>query len=277
MLDFLHALSSQALLRNAALAGALASIACGIVGSYVVVKRIAFIGGGIAHAVLGGMGIAYFFGADPLVGAVPAALLFAVIIGWVSLRASEHEDTLIGALWAVGMAIGILFVLQTPGYAKDLRTFLFGNILLVTTRDVWIILVLDVVILGTVMLFYKGFMAVCFDEEFARLQGVRVEALYILLLCLISVSLVILVQVVGVVMVIALLTLPAAVAAQWVRDLRRMMVLASVLVLVTSFAGLAVAYPCDWPAGATIVLVTGLLFLASSTVRALAGKNRRAA
>lgn len=266
--DFYHALTTYAFMQNAVYAALLASVACGIIGSYVVVKRISFISGGIAHAVLGGMGIAYFFGARPLVGAIPAALLFALIIGWVSLHVRTREDTVIGALWAVGMAIGIMFIYRTPGYAADLPSYLFGNILMVSRGNILLLLTLDLIIVAVVLLFYKSFMAVCFDEEFARLQGVNVEALYMLLLCLIALSVVILVQVVGIVLVIALLTLPAAIAGQWTHGLRTMIGGACVASLVFTISGLMISYPHDLPAGATIVLVAGLAFLVSTVARA---------
>ncbi len=267
--EFVHALMSYSFMQNAVIAAVLASIACGIIGSYVVVKRIAFISGGIAHAVLGGMGIAYFFGARPLLGAIPAALLFALIIGWVSLHVKTREDATIGALWAVGMAVGIMFIYKTPGYAKDLPSYLFGNILMVSRGNILLLLILDVVIIVAVVVFYKAFMAVCFDEEFARLQGLRVEALYMLLLCLIALSVVILVQVVGIVLVIALLTLPAAIAGQWTSGLRAMILGACGAALLFTLSGLVVSFPHDLPAGATIVLIAGLAFLVSTVVRSL--------
>lgn len=264
MIGFFEAIGSHAFLQNAILAGLLASVSCGVVGSYVVVKRMSFISGGIAHAVLAGMGLAYFFDFDPLYGAVPAALIFALIIGWITLSGHAFTDTVIGALWATGMAVGILFISKTPGYATDLFSYLFGNILLVDRADVLILLTLDLVILGTVFSFYKGFLAVCFDEEFARLQGVPVKALYITLLCLIALTVVILVKIVGIVLVIALLTLPAAIARQWTSCLGRMMIVGSCCGLVFTMSGLAVSYPYNLPGGATIVIFAGLGFLLST-------------
>ncbi|MCF7853399.1 MAG: metal ABC transporter permease [Candidatus Pacebacteria bacterium] len=271
--DFFHAVASYGFLQNAVLAGLLASLACGVIGTYVVVKRIAFISGGIAHAVLGGMGIAYFFGGRPLLGAIPAALLSAVIIGWVSLRAREREDTIIGALWAVGMAVGIMFIYKTPGYSADLFSYLFGNILMVSAENVWLVGVLDAVIILLVVMFFKGFTAVCFDEEFARVQGLNVDVLYIFLLCLVALTVVILVQVVGIVMVIALLTLPAAIAGQWLRGLRHMMIGACAAGMLFTQSGLAVSYTYDLPAGATIVLIAGVTFLGSTIFKTLAERG----
>ncbi len=267
MIPFIQALTEHAFLQNAVLAGLLASLACGVIGSYVIVRRMSFISGGIAHAVLGGMGVAYFYGAKPIVGAIVAALIFALIIGWVTLRAQQHEDTIIGALWAVGMAVGILFIYKTPGYSQDLFSYLFGNILMVTRADIILVLLLDLLIITIVILFYKDFLAICFDEEFARLQGVRVNLLYMILLCLIALTVVILVQVVGIVLVIALLTLPAAIAGQWTNSLRTMMILATICGLVFTQAGLMIAFPFNLPGGATIVMTAGLTFLCSTLAR----------
>ena len=226
-------------------------------GPYVVVRRIGYVAGGIAHSVLGGMGLAYFLGGSPIWGALAAALAAAMIIGWVSLRASEQEDTLIGAVWAVGMAVGIMFITQTPGYNADLMSYLFGSILLIPDRDLWLLASLVGLMGLVVALFYKQFLAIAFDPEFARIRGVRVELMYLLLLCLIALTVVVLVQVVGLVLVIALLTLPAALAARFVRSLFAMMVIATILGVIFTTSGLAVSFQRDLPAGATIILIAG--------------------
>ena len=219
MVEFLQALAAHPFLQTALAAGLLASIGCGVAGAFVVVKRLAFLAGGIAHSVLGGMGAAIYYGLDPLAGALIAAVISALLIGWVRLAWRTQEDTLIGALWAIGMAVGILYISKTPGYATDLMSYLFGNILLVPARDLWFMAGLDLLLLVTVALFYRQFLAVSFDEEFARLRGVPVAFFYLLLLVLVAVTVVLLIQVVGLILVIALLTLPAAVAAQYVHTL----------------------------------------------------------
>ena len=269
MSEFLDALSRHAFLRYALLAGVLASVACGVVGTYVVVRRITYIAGGIAHCVLGGMGAALYvnrvYGVawlQPLHGAVAAALAAAIIIGLVSLRAKQREDTVIGALWAVGMAAGVLFIAKTPGYAQDLMSYLFGNILMVTPADLWLIAGLDVVVVAAGLLFYNPLLAVCFDEEFARVRGLPVEFYYLLLLVLTALTVVLLVTVVGIVLVIALLTLPVAVAGHFARRLWQMMALATVISIVLTTAGLAISYGPDLPAGATIIVLAGAVYLA---------------
>lgn len=275
MNTFIDALLQYSFLQHSLIGGLLASIGCGIIGSYVVVKRIGFLAGGISHSVLGGMGIAFFYGLSPLGGALVAAVVAALLIGWVSMKWKEQEDTLIGALWAVGMAIGVIFISQTPGYNVNLMSYLFGNILMVPVDDVWLMAGMDLLILGTVSLFYRQFIAVSFDEEFARLRGVPVTFFYLLLLCMVAVTVVLLIQVVGLILVIALLTLPAAIAAQYVHSLGKMMVLATLLGMFFTVAGLAIAYEPDLPAGATIILVAGLSYLISVFVSA-AWKRRQA-
>jgi zinc transport system permease protein len=267
--EFLQALSTHAFLQHALAAGLLASVGCGVVGTYVVVKRIAFLAGGIAHAVLGGMGVAYYLGADPFWGALAAALATALVVGWVSLRWREHEDTLVGALWAVGMAVGILFLSRTPGYGVDLMSYLFGNILMVTREDLYLMAAIDAGILVLVAVFYKPFLAVCFDDELARLRGVRVEVVYLLLLAMVAVTVVLLIRVVGLILVIALLTLPAAIAAQYVGSLGRMMLLATALGAVFTSSGLALSYAPDLPSGATIIVLAGLAYLASTLAQSV--------
>lgn len=261
MLEFFNVLVSQSFLQNAIAVGLLASLACGVMGTYVVVRRIVFISGGIAHSVLGGMGIAYYYGCNPLHGAVASALVAAIIIGFISLHYQQYEDTIIGALWAVGMAVGILFIYKTPGYNVDLMTYLFGNILMVGPQSIPLLVGLDAVIILSVVVFYRPFLAVCFDEEYSRLQGLRVVSIYLFLLCLVALTVVILIQVVGIILVVALLTLPAATARHYAQSLAQMMVVACLLGAGFTVSGLVASYGPDLPAGATIVLIAGAVYL----------------
>jgi zinc transport system permease protein len=263
MITFLDALTTQTFLQNAVLGSLLASLACGIIGSYVVVRKIGYMAGGIAHAVLGGMGAAYFFGRNPVGGAIIAALIAALIIGLISLHWRHEEDIMISALWAVGMAVGVLFISQTPGYNVDLMSYLFGNILMIPRQSLVLIAFLDAGIVGITILFFKQFLAVSFDEEFARLRGVHVDFFSLLLLCLVAVTVVILIQVVGLIMVIALLTLPAAIAGHFSRTLGKMMVIAVLLGALFTTGGLALSYQPDLPAGATIILLAGIAYMIS--------------
>ena len=272
--EFIDALVKHAFMRYALVTGVLAGIACGIVGTYVVARRITYVAGGISHTVLGGMGIAFYLSVvynwkalHPLYGAIAAAILAAVIIGLVSLRAKEREDTVIGALWAVGMAVGVLFISQTPGYNENLMSYLFGNILMVSARDLWLIGILDLVVVGATLAFHNQLQAVCFDEEFARIRGVKVEFYYLLLLCLVALTVVLLLTVVGIIMVIALLVLPAAVAGFFTRTLKQNMILAVVLCIAFTTLGLAISYEPNLPAGATIIVLAGATYLAVMLVK----------
>jgi len=190
MSEFFHAVFNHTFMMNALLTGLLAGVACGLIGTYVVTRRITYIAGGIAHSVLGGMGAARYltvvhgWSIPPLLGAVVAALAAAVTIGIVSLHTREREDTVIGAIWAIGMSAGILFIANTPGYNVDLMSYLFGNILMVSRGDLLLIAGLDVLVVGVSFVFFNQLQAVCFDEEFARVRGIPVEFFYLLLLAL---------------------------------------------------------------------------------------------
>jgi len=280
-LEFLHAVASHAFMRNAVIAGVLASVACGVIGTYVVTRRITLIAGSLAHAVLGGMGAAYYLRAvhgwnwlHPLHGAVVAALLGAVIISFVRTHGREREDTVISALWAIGMAIGIMFIVRTPGYKTDLMTYLFGNIVMADDRAIQLLIVLDVVVVGAGLLFYKQLLAVCFDEEFARVRAINIDLFYTLLLCLSALTIVTLIYVVGIVMVIALLTLPVAIAGKYSRHLWQMMILAAVLSALFTTGGLAVSYSPDLPPGATTILLAGAVYVIVSFGGARPRKRR---
>ena len=261
-------------MQYALLACVLASIGCGVIGTYVVVKRIGFLAGGIAHSVLAGMGIAIFLQASPLAGAVITALLSGVLIGWINLHLRQHEDILIAAFWSMGMAIGILFISRVPGYNIDLMSYLFGNILLVSERDLYLMLMLDVVIVTLVFLFYRQFLATAFDEEFSRLRGLNVEFFYILLLCTVALTVVLLIQVVGLILVLALLILPAATAAQFAGSILRMMLLAVVFSVVITVSGLLISYAPDLPSGSTIIVLAGSVYIVTLIVQNLVKKFR---
>jgi len=277
-MEFLAAVAEYSFLRNALLAGVLAGVACGVVGSYVVVRRITYIAGAIAHCVLGGLGVArylqivYGWPVQPMLGAVVAAVAAAVTIGLVTLHVREREDTIIGAVWAIGMAIGILFIALTPGYHEDLMSYLFGNILLVGRGDLWTMAALDAVVVILGLGLYPQLEAVCFDEEFARIRGLKVELYVLLLMILTALTVVLLVSVVGIVLVIALLTLPAAIAGQFTTTLRAMMGLAAILAITFTTAGLAISYVPDLPAGATTIVIAGTAYLGISVFRSLVKK-----
>ncbi len=241
--------------RNALLAGILASIGCGIVGTYVVVRRMSLVSGGISHSAFGGIGLGYYLGVDPILGAVVFSLASALGIGVVSRKAHQAEDTLIAALWASGMALGILLVTWTPGYAPDLFSFLFGNILLVPGSDLVLMAFLDGVILVSVFLLYNELQVLTFDEEYATVLNLPVGALYLFLLSLIALTVVMLIRVVGIILVIALLSLPAAISRLRSDRLSRVMAGAVALGSLFTVSGIFLSYFLNAPSGATIILV----------------------
>ena len=244
-------------MRNAIAAIILASVACGVIGVYVVVRRIVFISGGIAHASFGGIGLGYFLGIDPLLTVIPFAIASALGMGFISRRTRTPLDTVIGMFWVLGMALGVLLISLAPGYAPDLFSYLFGNILTVPTSDLVIMGVLGVVIVTVVLLFYDKLLALSFDEEFARAAGMNTELLNLLLLCLVALAVVVLIRIVGIILVIVLLAGPAAVARQLTHSLAKMMVIAVGLSIVFGVVGLFLSFLLDIPSGATIVFVVG--------------------
>ncbi len=266
MIEFFKAVMEYQFLQYAVLACLLASIGCGVIGSYVVIKKLGSLAGGIAHAVLAGMGIAYFFGESPLLGATIMSLVSAVFIGMINLRLKQNEDILVAAFWSVGMAIGILFISRTPGYNINLMSYLFGNILLVSGRDLIHMILLDIMVLIIVRVYYRQFLAAAFDEEYARVRGVNVEAYYILMLSMVALTVVLLIQIVGLIMVIALLVLPTASVSLFVGSLPRIMFYSVLLCALVTISGLALSYQPDLPSGAMIILVAGMVYTLSLLV-----------
>ncbi len=258
-----------AFMRWAIAAGVLSALACGLIGPFVRVRRLAFLAGAVAHSALAGLGAAQYFGFSPDLGALPAAILSALLIGWLEQRGAAqggghgHEDALIGAVWAIGMAIGILFIARTPGYNVHLLSYLFGSILTAGPDRLWIMAIGLALVAGILAALWRPMVAVALDPDFARLRGLPVEWLDRLLLVLIAISVVLLIKVVGLIMVLALLTLPAAVAAHWARSMTRMVALATLVSLASVGVGMAVAIWLDWPAGPTIILAAAGLFALS--------------
>ena len=254
-------------MRNALLAALLASVACGIIGSYIIVKRLVFISGGISHSAFGGIGLGLFLGIDPLLTVIPFTLLCALGIGWLSRKTKVPSDTAIGIFWALGMAIGVVFVNLTPGYVPDLFSYLFGSILTVPASDLFIMLTLDFVIVMTVLGFYKELLAISFDEEYSTVVGLPINFLYFTLLGLVALTIVVLIRIVGIILVIALLTIPAAIAKQHQKRLDGMMILSVILGVVFTVAGLYLSYSFNVASGAAIILLSCVAFLLSWVVQ----------
>lgn len=248
-------------MQHALVASLLASLACGMIGSLVVVNRLVFMSGGIAHAAYGGVGLAFYFGLPVLPSTVGFTLGASLIMGGLTLKRQDRTDTLIGTLWAAGMALGIILLDLTPGYNVDLMSYLFGSLLAVPASDLWLMSGLVLVILASVGWFYRDLQAFSFDREFAATRGVPVTLLHFLLLSLVAVSVVMIIRVVGLILVIALLTIPAHLAERLTTSLAAMMLMASGLSALFCLGGLTLAYLLDLTSGASIIAVATAVFL----------------
>ena len=258
-------------MRNALLAGILVSVSCGIIGTLVVVNRIVFISGGIAHAAYGGIGIAFYTGIPPELGAALFSFVASMIMGVASLKSRERVDAIIGVMWALGMAIGIILIDLTPGYNVDLMSYLFGSILTVGRSDIWFMLSLVLVTFLVVLVFYKEFLAMSYDEEFSFVVGIPVKTLYFVLLGLIALSVVVIIRVVGIILVIALISIPPYIAEKYTRSLGKMMLLSSLLGMFFTITGLWLSFRYNLTSGATIIMVAGLAFFVSLAIDFLGG------
>ena len=273
-------LSGEMIIIVPLIVGLLGSLAFGVMGSYVVVRRNSYLAGAIAHSVLGGIGAVVFlkhkFGLawlTPQMGAFAAAFLATFIIVLVGENQKNREDSLIGAIWVFGMSAGVVFIALTPGY-NNISAYLFGDILFVTTIDIWLLVLLDAVIIILGYLFYNRLLVVCFDEQFSKLRGIKSRLYYLMLLLLTSVTLVLMVNMVGIVMVIALLTLPAATASLFSKYLWQMFVLSSLLCAVSVVVGFAISYDYELPTGPVIVLIATLLFFLATLIKKIISKTQ---
>lgn len=260
--------------RSALAAGILSSIVCGIIGSYVVVKHMISVAGGISHAAFGGIGLGYFLGIDPLAGAFWFTLGVATLIWGLMDRARQHIDTLIGAFWAGGMALGILCLSLTPGYTPDLFSYLFGNILLVPSGHLTLIAFLCVIVVAMVGLLYPALQAIAFDQEYASISGLPTRIFNLLVLLLIAVSVVVLIQIVGIILVIALLTLPAAIIRPFSNTLKGMMIGATLTGMFITTTGIYLSWILDVPSGSTIILLGVTLYLLVLCYKEVMGKRK---
>ncbi len=270
-------LLSHEFIRNAVLAGVAAAVLCGVIGTFVVVKRLVFVSGGISHAAFGGLGVCYYLGLDPMLGAAATAVLSALALGTFGRERGRSQDAVIGILWAVGMAIGVIFIYKTPGYAPNLMTYLFGNILTVSRGQMLLTWALVGVVLVLLLLFFKEFVAVAFDESFAAVQGVPVRSAVTGLMVLAALAVVFLIQLVGIILVIALLTIPPVVSMMLVRSFAAVLALSSALGAVMTLGGLALSYGLDVPSGPAIVLLGFAFLVAVAWMRRLRTGRLRAA
>ena len=253
-------------MRNAIAAGLLASIICGIMGTLVVVNRIVFLAGGIAHAAYGGIGLAFYFKWPYLAGTIGFSLFAALVMAAISHTVKHRADTIIGVVWAIGMAFGIILIDLTPGYNVDLMSYLFGSILTVPRTDLFIMAVVGLIMTALVVYYYQEILAMSYDEEFARIRGVPVIKLYFGLIGILAVTIVLVIQVVGLILIIALLTIPPFIVEKYANSLVQMMVASSILGAVFTVIGLWLSYRYNLTSGASIIMVSGIVFLISLVV-----------
>lgn len=247
-------------MRNALIAGLFTSFICGIIGALVVINRIVFLSGGVAHAAYGGIGLAFYMGWPYMVCTIGFSLAAGMVMAAVSLHAKHRADTIIGVIWAVGMASGVILLDLTPGYNVDLMSYLFGSILTVPASDIRIMLVIALVIIVLTTIFYKDLLAMSYDEEFARIRGVPVKALYFMLIGMLAVTVVMVIQIVGLIMVIALLTIPPFIVEKYVNSLFQMMLGSGLLGAAFTLVGLWLSYHFNLTSGACVIMVAGVTF-----------------
>lgn len=247
-------------MQRALIAAVLVGIVCSVVGTYVVLKRLAFIGAGISHSAFGGVALGYLVGLSPIGVAIPFSLATAMAIGWVSRKGKMPEDTAIGIFFASAMALGVLFIGLREGYNVDLFGYLFGSILAVSVSDIWLILGLGLGVIAVVLLLFKEFFFLSFDEEMAAVSGLPTRTLYFVLLALMALTVIVSIKIVGIILVEALLVIPAAAAYQLTRNFVRMMLISVLIGLVSGVLGLFLSYWWDLASGATIVLTAAVIF-----------------
>ncbi|MDA3901507.1 MAG: metal ABC transporter permease [Spirochaetes bacterium] len=269
MTEFFYALINPevSFIRYALIAGVLSSIAFGIIGTFVVVKKMTYIAGAISHTALGGIGFSLWITSvtgigffPPIMGALLISLITGLIISYTIIKGDERLDSIIGTIWAVGMSIGLIFIYITPGYG-DPMSYLFGNILLISANDLAVIIVLNIVIILLSVLFHNQFLAIFFDEEFAQVRGVKTHWYQIILILLISLTIILLITIVGIVMVIALLTIPASIAGIFSKKMKVMMFLAVIICALVTVTGLIGSYLLNLPTGSVTILFSGILYL----------------
>ncbi|WP_392485984.1 metal ABC transporter permease [Haloimpatiens sp. FM7315] len=261
------ALFKYTFLQHAFVSAILASIACGIVGTIIVEKKLVMMSGGIAHTAFGGVGLGYFLGIEPIIGALVFSIFSAIGITTIKRKTHTNSDALIGMFWSMGMALGILFISFMPSYPPDMSSYLFGDILTVSLMDIKITLVLDLLIVFTIFSFFNLFKSYLFDAEFLSTLGVNTCFLEYLLFIIIACTIVVLIRVVGIILVIALLTVPPAIAKHFSSNLRNIMILSIFLGMFLCIVGLVISYQFHIPSGASIIMITVTAYLVITFIK----------
>ncbi|MFD3155502.1 metal ABC transporter permease [Haloimpatiens sp. FM7330] len=265
----IHTILKYTFLQHAVTSAILASIACGIIGTIIIEKKLVMMSGGIAHTAFGGVGLGYFLGIEPIIGALIFSVLSALGITTIKRKTGTNSDTLIGMFWSMGMALGILFISFTPSYPPDMSSYLFGDILTVSSIDIKTMMVLDFIVVFTILSLFNVFKSYLFDEEFCSSLGINTSLLEYLLFILIALTVVVLIRVVGIILIIALLTVPPAIAKQFSFNLKNIMIISIFLGMFFCLFGLWISYNFHIPSGASIIILTVTTYLIVSFVKSI--------
>jgi zinc transport system permease protein len=258
---------------NALLAAVFASITCGIIGTYIVTRRMVFLSGGITHASFGGIGIGYFLGFNPILSAALFSIFSALGIEFLSKQTEIREDSAIGILWSFGMAIGIIFIAITPGYVPNLMTYLFGSILTVSKLDVWLMFTLSLLIIVVFISFYRLILFVSYDQEFARTHKIAVNLVNYFLISLVALTIVLNIKVVGIILVISLLTIPQSIANLFTKNFKKIIIYSVILSFIGVFSGLIFSYKINIPSGASIIFSLVVYFVIAKLIEVVMYKS----
>lgn len=270
MLNWIELCLSNPLLKNAIFAAWLGSLASGLIGPYIVVKRLNLMSGTLAHTLLGGVGLGLWLNRvmglsfiSPLCIALLTSVFSACLLSITHIYFRQKQDAIMSLLWSTGMAAGLILISKTPGSNLELSDYLFGNILWVSEESLFILVSLNCIIIFLTLLMYKQLFTVCFDEDHAKLHGLRFNLLYTLLLIVIALVVVILMETMGILLAMTLLTIPALIASSWCKHLKSLHIAAIILSLFLSTSGMLFSASLDWPVGATIALISGVVYTLS--------------
>lgn len=267
MIEQISTIFSYEFMRNALIASFWISLATGIIGTLVVLNRIVSLSGGIAHAAYGGVGISYFLGQDPMLGALLFSTISAIVMGVAHRKSKSGADTLISVMWSIGMAIGIIFISLTPGYKANLMSYLFGSILAVSSSDLRLMAIIALLILAFVFLTYRSLLAISYDETFSTVRNLPVSALYLTMLVLVGLTVVVAMRMVGLILVIALISIPPAISLNLFKDVRLVMLSSFIFSVLFCFLGLVISFQTNIQAGPVIILLAAFAYLISSLVK----------
>lgn len=257
-MSIIHDILTYDFMQRALIACILSGISCGIVGSYIVARRMVFLSGGITHASFGGLGIALYAGFSPTLGALAFAALSAIGIEFSSRRIKMREDSAIGIIWSLGMATGALFMSLRPGYASDLTSYLFGNILLVDNNDIIMLAVLSTTLIVGAIAMLRRIMYVTFDEDYARSQGMATQRIAYTMAIIVSLAIVLSIKVMGIILLLSLMTIPTVVANTLTKDYRKIALLSAIIGIVGNIIGFVISYTFDLPTGSCIIFILAL-------------------